>query len=610
MSFFQDLNARYLAAHVAKEDAFWAQKMGLESYVEGTVERAENDLRHLTGDADMLARVRKELARGDLSEEERVGLEGWTHFFEANVVEPDEAKRLASEIVTQEGELERSRASMKLGYDDPKTKKRVPADYLQLALAIRTAEDEDTRRAALAGMGAIEPHILDHGFLEVVRARNRLGRMLGYEDYYDYKVSRNEGFGKKKLFDLLDELERGTREPAKRAIEGLKKEKGQGADQAHNFGFFTSGALTAKIDPYFGFESALGRWGRSFMALGIRYHGATLTLDLLSRAGKYENGFMHGPFPGFVDRGTYRPARINFTSLGTPGQLGAGYVMVQTLFHEGGHAAHFSNIFMPAPCFSQEFAPTSVAYAETQSMFCDSLVSDPDWRARYAKDRAGASMPRELLDEGVRRKQRFAANGIRQLLVVPYVERMIYELEDSELRPETVLRRTREIERDLLFLSASPRPTLSIPHLIAGESSAYYHGYVLAEMAVQQTRAFFSRRDGHLLDNGRIGPDLAEHYWKPGNAKPFFELVEGLTGAPFSPAALIHECGRDVGEALADAERALEREKQIPRSSGPIDLGARIALIHGDEEIASNKHGEPFEQVEKQFADWLGRHAS
>ncbi|HEY1960180.1 MAG TPA: M3 family metallopeptidase [Polyangiaceae bacterium] len=609
MSLFQDLNASYLAAHVAKEDAFWAQKMGLGGYVEGTFEKAENELRHWTSDADTLARVRRELERADLSAEERAGLEGWKHFFEANVVEPDEAKRIAKDLVTKEGELERSRASMKLGYVDPTSGRRVDSDYLKLALVIRTNEDEATRRAAHAGMGEIEPHVLRHGFLEIVRERNRLGRMLGYADYYDYKVSRNEGFGKKKLFELLDELERGTREPAKRAIEGLQKEKGKGASEAHNFGFFTSGALTQQLDPYFGFESALGRWGRSFMALGIRYHGATLTLDLLSRAGKYENGFMHGPFPGFVDRGKYRPARINFTSLGSPGQIGAGYVMVQTLFHEGGHAAHFSNIFMPAPCFSQEFAPTSVAYAETQSMFCDSLVGDADWRVRYAKDRAGKAMPRELIDEATRRKQRFMANGVRQLLLVPYVERMIYELADAELDAETVIRRTREIERELLFLSASSRPTLSIPHLISGESSAYYHGYVLAEMAVQQTRAFFTHRDGHLLDNPRIGPDLAEHYWKPGNAKTFFALVGDLTGETLSPKALIEECAKDVPAALDEAGRAIEREKGIPKFSGAVDLDARIALVHGDEKIASNDRGESFEQIESSFAAWLSRHA-
>ena len=38
------------------------------------------------------------------------------------------------------------------------------------------------------------------------------------------------------------------------------------------------------------------------------------------------------------------------------------------------------------------------------------------------------------------------------------------------------------------------------------------HGYVLAEMAVHQTRYFFLRRDGHLIDNPRIGPELCASY--------------------------------------------------------------------------------------------------
>jgi hypothetical protein len=36
--------------------------------------------------------------------------------------------------------------------------------------------------------------------------------MLGYADYYDYKVSAAEGFGKAKLFEILDGLEHRTRD--------------------------------------------------------------------------------------------------------------------------------------------------------------------------------------------------------------------------------------------------------------------------------------------------------------------------------------------------------------------------------------------------------------
>ncbi len=607
MGLLAELNRQYLDAHVSKEEAFWAQKMGLSSYVKGSLESAEIAFVALTGDERWLTRIDAELARSDLGSDERVGLRGWRRFFEVNVIDKPEAKSLQQEIIRMEGELERARAAMKLGYVDPDTGARVEADYLKLMLVQRTAESEAVRKAAHAALASIETEVLRSGFLEVVKQRNRLGRMLGYEDYYDFKVSRNEGFGKQKLFAVLDDLARDTREAGKRAIEALAAEKGPGARLAHNYGFFSAGALTAQLDPYFPFPSALGRWGRSFHNLGVRYNGAALTLDLLSRPGKYENGFMHGPFPGYVENGKLLPSKINFTSLGAPGQVGSGFAMLHTLFHEGGHAAHFSNILMPAPCFSQEFAPTSVAFAETQSMFCDSLVQDVDWRARYAKNAAGEPVPRELLRRGVELNQKFFANMIRQMLVVPYVERMIYEMGEAELTPENVLRRAREIERDLLFLDKSPRPTLSIPHLISGDSSAYYHGYVLAEMAVHQTRAFFLERDGHLVDNPRIGPDLREHYWKPGNSRTLFEFVQDLTGKPFSAGAIVRLANRSVAEALETAERAIAREKESPRSEEPIGLDARIAIIHGDEVIASNHAGESFAELEASFGTWIAK---
>lgn len=38
--------------------------------------------------------------------------------------------------------------------------------------------------------------------------------------------------------------------------------------------------------------------------------------------------------------------------------------------------------------FSQERAPTSVAYAENQSMFLDSFIGDAAWKGRYALTRS------------------------------------------------------------------------------------------------------------------------------------------------------------------------------------------------------------------------------
>lgn len=65
----------------------------------------------------------------------------------------------------------------------------------------------------------------------------------------------------------------------------------------------------------------------------------------------------------------------------------------------GGHAAHFANVQQRSPLFSQERAPTSVAYAENQSMFLDSLVGDAAWQARYALSREGEPIPWSLIEQ-------------------------------------------------------------------------------------------------------------------------------------------------------------------------------------------------------------------
>lgn len=50
----------------------------------------------------------------------------------------------------------------------------------------------------------------------------------------------------------------------------------------------------------------------------------------------------------------------------------------------------------------------------------------------------------------------------------------------------------------------SPRPLLSVPHILADESSCYYHGYVLAEMSVHQTRDYFTEKLGAIVDNEQV----------------------------------------------------------------------------------------------------------
>ena len=618
-AFLDSLNREYETLHTHKEDAFWTAYMGLSDDPDAAraeLDRSEIALKQWIQDPERLAAVKAKLAEaaaasGDEApgDAEQVALEGWRRTLQANAIEDPAARALGAELVERDGALARARGSMKLGYEHP-DKGFVEASSVELGVLVANDPDPAVRRAAWQGLRSIEPHVLENGFVELVRERNRFGRMLGGEDYYDATTRRVEGMSKAEIFELLDELEEKTRDTARQAVEELRGRSGPEPVTAWNIRYLVAGDVSAELDPYFPFAESFERWGRSFAALGISYRGAELVLDLVDRKGKYENGFMHGPVPAWRRHEEWRPARIQFTANAIPGMVGSGLRATQTLFHEGGHAAHFANIDMPSPCFSQEFAPTSVAFAETQSMFLDSLLGDADWRSRYAKDAQGEPLPFSLTEKAIRSEQPFAAWNVRQWLSICYSEKSIYEIPDAELSAGRILEVIRDTERRLLFLDdGSPRPVLSVPHLLSGESSAYYHGYVLAEMAVEQTRRFFVERDGHLVDNPGIGPALREHYWQPGNSRSFRDYVRELTGRALSAGPLAARLNRSADEAVDQARAQVERLGSVPAFEGSIDLDARIRVMHGNEEVAACSAGD-FPVAARDFAGWIDRQAA
>ncbi len=597
-----DLNREYLALHAAKEERFWTTKMGIDRDYDA-FNAAENALQAFRQDAARLASVRGLLARASTAWQ-RETLGGWARFFECGVIEDEAARREAAEIVEMESALAKSRGAMPLGYRSPATGQQVRASSVELGLKLASDPDERVREAAFRGLESIEAHVLGAGFLDIVQARNRFARRLGFQDYYDWKVSTTEGFGKAPLFELMDDLERRTRDAGRRWVEAVRSRLGDKALEPWNFRFHTQGDVMRDLDPYMRFDDALLRWGRSFTGLGIRFEEAVVQLDLVVRDGKYENGFCHAPQPPFEDgRGRVR-ARVNFTSTAVPGQVGSGKRAAETLFHEGGHAAHFANMLMGAPCFSQEFAPSSAAFAETQSQFCDSLLGDGDWLVRYATDRDGRAVPTELIEKATRLSQENEVVQLRNLMTVAYAEKALYELPESELTPGAVMHALIEVERRLNFIDRCPRPTLAVPHLLAGEAACIYHGYLLALGGVAQTRHYFEQRDGFLTDNPDIGPTLRDKYWLPGNSITFTDYLARLTGSPFSFDALVADASRTADRAVADQRRRLERLEDRPRFEGKVDLDLTLRMVHGSEVIASTDDAS-FEDVADKYAQWI-----
>mmetsp|Transcript_7012 Transcript_7012/g.12949 ORF Transcript_7012/g.12949 Transcript_7012/m.12949 type:complete len:694 (-) Transcript_7012:303-2384(-) len=606
--FIDNVNVEYEVLHKAFEMQFWGTKMALasETYSTGELSRTKEEMESFLASMERLDTTRVLLSQQEqLTEQQIVTLKLFERTFSCYIMESETARSMRKECTAIEGDLESARNDLILGANLPSTaaetvsaSETTETEFVELSSVglrsrMRVDSDERVRKACFQGLRKIGDFVLTNGFVELVKTRNAMAKELGYQDYYDYKVTQAEGFGKETLFEILDELERDTRPLMEAARAKLSNEKGAGALEPWNTGYLMAGETTSKLDPYFPFEKAVENWGRSFSALGITYKGATMDLDLLDRKRKYSNGFCHWPQPAWRrGDGSWQPSVAHFTSLADPSAVGSGLTALTTLMHEAGHAAHFANIDMPSPLFSQERAPTSVPYAELQSMFLDSLVGDAAWRAKYAKNRQGQPLPWELIEEDIRGTHPYKVMALRSMLAVPFFEKALYELEDVTAEAITQLADRVEVE---VQGGLGARPLLSVPHLLSDEASCYYHGYVLAEMAVHQTRDYFKHRDGFIVDNPSVGPTLAAKMWAPGNSQRFLELVEGLTEKPLSGAAWVAGLSQDT-ESLLEAERMQYAAAVAPAAIGDlcddVDLDMRVRLVDGDEVIADTADGE------------------
>lgn len=597
-TFLKQMNQSYLKLHKKYEELFWVSYMGDHS-VDKHMNAARAARDAFQGSAEHLRQAQELLKKASPKDKKRLNI--WVAFFKL-YQSPAELFELRSRIGVLESELLKKRASRTEGYTDPHTRVFVAASYLKMRTMMTTHADEDIRKACFDAMEQLATTSLPD-YLEIVKLRNEYARGLGYEDFYAYKVEKEDGMTKKELFALFDAIYDKT----KYAYKNLRKleKKIPGLRKPWNFSYLMAGDFTKEEDPYFQFEEALSRWGRSFAALGIDYKGGTLQLDLLDRKGKWNNGFCHWPDLVHYEKGKRIPGSSNFTCNVVAGQVGSGVQGYNTLFHEGGHAAHFLNAEEQEVVLNNEYAPMSMSWAETQSMFLDTLFSSIEWKTRYARNAEGAGYPFELYE----RKERKLAVGkplsLNGIMFVANYEREIYEAKD--LTVEKVQNIARWQYRKYFDHDGDSLRALNIPHIYSWESSGSYHGYALAILALSQWRAYFYKKYGYIVDNSQVGKEMVK-VWKLGARNTFKEFVIVATGKKLTPKAFLDVATASPEKAILEAKKRIVQLQNVREYAKPVRLNAHIRMVSGKKKISDNSIS--FEDMAKRYGSWVRTQAS
>ena len=296
-AFVDKFNADYEMKHLEFENQFWGTKMALSdpqftSENLSKTKKAKEDLLSDYGTIEKAQSLKDSLPADVAPDDLRKCLDIIIRTCKCYATSPA-VKVIREETIAKESQLELERNRMELGYTDPKDKSFHSLSSVGLRNMMVTNPDEATRKAAYEGLRCIGPFVLDHGFVDIIKLRNRMAKSLGFVDYYDMKVTNAEGMSKKELFDVLDTLETGTRDLMLSSNKLLEEKHGKDALLPWNTGFTLSGKVTEEMDPYFPFARAPLNYIQSYSKLGISYLGSTLNLDLLERKAKYANGLCH-----------------------------------------------------------------------------------------------------------------------------------------------------------------------------------------------------------------------------------------------------------------------------------------------------------------------------
>ena len=365
--------------------------------------------------------------------------------------------------------------------------------------------------------------------IELVEARNRAARRMGYRDYYAMALSLDE-LDEAELFNLAGSLASNTdalfRSEKARLDRSLAAKFGVAPNEIgpwhYSDPFFQSAPSDGSVDldPIF-VEPDLTLLARRFYdGIGMSVDDILARSDLYERPGKYQHAYC-------IDMNREGDIRSICN-------LRRNHDWMSTLLHEMGHGVYFKYIDRKLPYLLREHAHSLTT--EALAMVMGAQVFDGRWLHEIAGVDNATAM--ELSAAATRVSALESLIFIRWCLVMISFERALYDNPRRDLNTlwwELVSR----------YQLVGPQADRDEPDWAAKIHMAlypvYYQNYMLGELLAAQLRDAIARNFGtrSFTNMPEVGQWLAEAVIEPGARWPWNELITRATGSPLSEKAFV-----------------------------------------------------------------------
>ncbi|WP_456377026.1 M3 family metallopeptidase [Thiolapillus sp.] len=455
-----------------------------------------------------------------------------------------------------------------LGEDDSY---RVNANITWQTLEIlRNAKREETRKRLSIARSSRAMKENTPLFTEILKTRAQIARLLGYDNWADYRIETKMAKNGKTARDFLQNLSSGLAPKFEQELATFTRLKAAetGKDEAKLYYWdipYYKNQLkknryqidTEKLKVFFELENTLSGMFSIFEELfGIKIQSVeapykwvddlrlyTVTdassnaplgliyMDMFPREGKYNHFAQFGITPGKrLQNGKYQRPVValvcNFPppANGKPSLL--AYDHVETLFHEFGHALH--SVLTQANYM--EFSGTGVPrdFVEAPSQMLENWVRNKQVLDRFAVDyRDGKSkIPAETLDKIEAARLATIGTHYRRQLGFGLLDLTIHMTTD-----EGIFNNFIEVTNKIMSETYVPVPentafVASFGHLGGGYDAGYY-GYAWADAISADMASVFKKAPRGLMDK-KVGLRLRNEIYAVGGSREIDESIRSF----------------------------------------------------------------------------------